>query len=202
MPARAALAGDGGLAGRVHHPREAGRAEDDRQRRLAAEDRRRRIDGRDIAEHVRIEHDVLERRDGAAAEQLALRGALDVVEHRSWRPAAGELAKVGNRPYPAPAIPRPAPERRPDEPRHLRGAGTVALAEPCQRSYAESRDVTRISSSAVNPLTPQLVLGPLLRYIGTTTATVWVETDAPAVVEVLGHRARTFQVAGITTRSS
>jgi hypothetical protein len=42
----------------------------------------------------------------------------------------------------------------------------------------------------------QLVLGPLLRYVGTTTATVWVETDASAVVEVLGHRANTFQVLG------
>jgi PhoD-like phosphatase len=41
-----------------------------------------------------------------------------------------------------------------------------------------------------------LVLGPLLRYVGTTTATVWVETDAPTVVEILGHRANTFQVLG------
>jgi hypothetical protein len=40
----------------------------------------------------------------------------------------------------------------------------------------------------------RLVLGPLLRYVGTTTATVWVETDARAVVEVLGHRASTFNV--------
>ena len=48
----------------------------------------------------------------------------------------------------------------------------------------------------MNTPTPQLVLGPLLRYVGTTTATVWVETDAPAVVEVLGHRASTFNVLG------
>jgi hypothetical protein len=41
-----------------------------------------------------------------------------------------------------------------------------------------------------------LVLGPLLRYVGTETATVWVETDVPCVVEVLGHRARTFHVEG------
>ena len=41
-----------------------------------------------------------------------------------------------------------------------------------------------------------LVVGPLLRYVGTTTATVWVETNAPAVVEVLGHEAQTFQVLG------
>ncbi len=41
-----------------------------------------------------------------------------------------------------------------------------------------------------------LVLGPLLRYVGTTTATVWVETGAPAVVEVLEHSASTFNVLG------
>lgn len=43
---------------------------------------------------------------------------------------------------------------------------------------------------------PQLVLGPLLRYVGSTTATVWVETDAPCTVEVLGHRTPTFAVEG------
>src|SRR4029453_3262233 len=32
---------------------------------------------------------------------------------------------------------------------------------------------------------PKLVLGPLLRYVGETQATVWVETDAAADVEVL-----------------
>jgi len=42
----------------------------------------------------------------------------------------------------------------------------------------------------------QLYLGPLLRYTGSTQATVWVETDAACTVEVLGRRARTFQVAG------
>src|SRR4051794_4503288 len=43
---------------------------------------------------------------------------------------------------------------------------------------------------------PSLVLGPLLRHAGERDATVWVETDAPCTVEVLGHRAETFQVAG------
>ena len=43
---------------------------------------------------------------------------------------------------------------------------------------------------------PDLILGPLLRYAGETEATVWVETDAPCEVEVLGHRARTFHVEG------
>ena len=33
-----------------------------------------------------------------------------------------------------------------------------------------------------------LLVGPLLRYVGSTQATVWVETDAPCEVTVLGHR--------------
>ena len=43
---------------------------------------------------------------------------------------------------------------------------------------------------------PLLVLGPLLRYVSETAATIWVETDRACQVEILGHRARTFEVAG------
>jgi PhoD-like phosphatase len=43
---------------------------------------------------------------------------------------------------------------------------------------------------------PSLVLGPLLRYVGDTQATVWVEADGPCEVEVLGQAARTFEVHG------
>ncbi|MYR05537.1 alkaline phosphatase family protein [Gordonia sp. SID5947] len=41
-----------------------------------------------------------------------------------------------------------------------------------------------------------LVLGPILRHVGATTATVWVQTDAQADVEVLGCHASTFEVSG------
>jgi hypothetical protein len=41
-----------------------------------------------------------------------------------------------------------------------------------------------------------LVLGPLLRHVGTTTATIWVETSAACTVEVLGFSAPTFEVCG------
>ncbi len=41
-----------------------------------------------------------------------------------------------------------------------------------------------------------LVLGPLLRYVSESEATVWVETDGPCEVVVLDHRAKTFQVDG------
>lgn len=43
---------------------------------------------------------------------------------------------------------------------------------------------------------PEIVVGPLLRHVGTTHATVWVETDAPCTVTVLHHDAPTFTVAG------
>jgi hypothetical protein len=43
---------------------------------------------------------------------------------------------------------------------------------------------------------PDLLLGPLLRHVDPVSATVWVETDGPCEVDVLGRRARTFRVAG------
>lgn len=42
--------------------------------------------------------------------------------------------------------------------------------------------------------TTPLVLGPALRHVGETTAVVWVQTDRPATVTVLGCSARTFRV--------
>jgi hypothetical protein len=42
----------------------------------------------------------------------------------------------------------------------------------------------------------EIVLGPLLRYTGTTQATVWVETDTACEVEILGATKRTFCVEG------
>jgi phosphodiesterase/alkaline phosphatase D-like protein len=43
---------------------------------------------------------------------------------------------------------------------------------------------------------PVLVLGPLLRYVGETAATIWVETDRSCRVVILGHQTPTFEVAG------
>jgi hypothetical protein len=41
---------------------------------------------------------------------------------------------------------------------------------------------------------PELIIGPMLRHVADTSATIFVETDRPCEVEVLGHRARTFTV--------
>jgi hypothetical protein len=43
---------------------------------------------------------------------------------------------------------------------------------------------------------PELVIGPLLRHVGPSEATIWVETDGPCRVEVLGHVSPTFHVSG------
>ena len=42
----------------------------------------------------------------------------------------------------------------------------------------------------------ELVLGPMLRYVGEREAVIWVETDAACEVEILGTRERTFRVCG------
>src|SRR5580765_6673833 len=41
-----------------------------------------------------------------------------------------------------------------------------------------------------------LILGPLLRYVSETEATVWVQTDEACEVEVLGRREPTFGFDG------
>jgi hypothetical protein len=43
---------------------------------------------------------------------------------------------------------------------------------------------------------PEVRVGPLLRHVGKTDATIWVETDQPCEVEVLGSSADTFEVEG------
>jgi hypothetical protein len=43
---------------------------------------------------------------------------------------------------------------------------------------------------------PALLIGPLLRHVDPVSATVWVETDRPCTVDVLGRRARTFRAGG------
>jgi hypothetical protein len=42
----------------------------------------------------------------------------------------------------------------------------------------------------------ELIVGPLLRYAGTESATFWVETSEACEVEVLGQRSQTFTVEG------
>ena len=50
--------------------------------------------------------------------------------------------------------------------------------------------------SESNGPAPVLVVGPLLRYVGETAATIWAETDRACRVEILGRETATFEVAG------
>ncbi len=43
---------------------------------------------------------------------------------------------------------------------------------------------------------PEIVIGPMLRFIDEDEATVWVEVDEPCEVEVLEHTSKTFTVEG------
>ena len=60
------------------------------------------------------------------------------------------------------------------------------MAQPSDEQYTDPAADTSAAA--------EIVVGPLLRYVGTTTATVWVETSAATEVTILGHRATTFQV--------
>ena len=51
-------------------------------------------------------------------------------------------------------------------------------------------------ASGAGSRVPQLILGPMLRHVTDTTATIWVETDQSCEVEVLGRETRTFCVEG------
>ena len=42
----------------------------------------------------------------------------------------------------------------------------------------------------------ELILGPMLRYVSATEATVWMETNSACEVEILGRRSPTFHVGG------
>ena len=46
------------------------------------------------------------------------------------------------------------------------------------------------------PGEPQLLLGPMLRYAGTESASFWVETNSACEIEILGRKSRTFAVEG------
>jgi PhoD-like phosphatase len=48
----------------------------------------------------------------------------------------------------------------------------------------------------VHAETTELVLGPILRYAGSESATFWVETSRPCEVEILGNRTSTFAIEG------
>jgi hypothetical protein len=68
----------------------------------------------------------------------------------------------------------------------------VAVTDEQSSAHLEEQAAMTTGESAA----PALVLGPLLRYVSETEATIWVETDRECQVEILGRGAPTFEVAG------
>ena len=58
----------------------------------------------------------------------------------------------------------------------------------------EATAAESVLDSRGRPAAAELVLGPMLRYAGTKSASFWLETNRPCEVEILGHRDRTFCV--------
>src|SRR4051794_10348035 len=79
------------------------------------------------------------------------------------------------------------------------GRSVPAAPHPARKSAKDeisTKAYGRTAGSRYRRCMPSLVLGPLLRHAGERDATIWVQTDEPCEVEVLGHTAPTFCVAG------
>ncbi len=81
----------------AHQPREARGGDAERERGRPPEDGDARVHRRDVAQHLRVELDVLERLARPRERDLALRRAVGVVERDFGRPALRDLPQVLDR---------------------------------------------------------------------------------------------------------
>src|SRR4029453_4282292 len=128
---------------------------------------------------------------GAAGEHPHDQGGPAPDRHLGPRPPRGRPRPGGGgTPMPGPAPPRIAISALgPDA--AARGAAGLVTA----RMLARPGALMSASARAEHREMPKLALGPLLRYVGETQATVWVETDAAARVEVAVSPATDDQAA-------
>lgn len=70
------------------------------------------------------------------------------------------------------------------------------MVDPETSQLVESETDPAPRTTGLSAQVPGLLLGPMLRFCNDTSATVWVETDRPCEVEVLGRRADTWTVHG------
>src|SRR5215469_7630265 len=87
------------------------------------------------------------------------------------------------------------PASRPPADRHAPGHAAMPPRQP-RRELSNTHLDRRIRMGDGDRDAPLLMLGPMLRYVGETADTIWVETDRACQVEILGRQARTFEVAG------
>ena len=104
-------------------------------------------------------------------------------ELRPLRDVARATCRVGRRPRARARLRgrargnRAHPRARAEAPARQRAAA---------RAAAVPRSCSRCSCATPRSTMARLILGPMLRYLDECSATVWVETDAPCEVEVLG----------------
>ena len=146
MPAAPAAPAPAILALGLHQAGEARRGDAERQRARAAEHLAGRVDHGHVAQDRRVELDVLERLAGARERQLALGGALGVVERRLRRAALRDVAQVGDRQrLLEPAVGRVEGRRlEPHELGELSRVRELALDHGAVLSLVRCREVTRI----------------------------------------------------------
>ena len=92
--------------------------------------------------------------------------------------------------------PDPPPHAEPDD---ARGAPSPIEVTECAFPLMTTHDVRshpEISTRPPSAMAADLLLGPALRYVSDTEATIWVETTAACSVRVLDTTTRTFEVAG------
>ncbi len=69
-------------------------------------------------------------------------------------------------------------------------------ATPCSSPNAADEHRAVRAVATVGAVTNRLLLGPMLRYVDDTTATIWCETSDAGTVDVLGTPTPTFNVRG------
>src|SRR4051794_24459603 len=65
-----------------------------------------------------------------------------------------------------------------------------------QAANPDRRSSHRRRGGTPSSLRRMILVGPVLRFVDDTRATIWVETDRAGEIEVLGHTARTWAVHG------
>ncbi len=139
---------------------------------------------------VRAARALARSRDRVAREHLrAGRG------RRRWRPGGDRraAARPGPRRRPRVRLRAHRPGRGPDRGGDVRRGRRQDRSRPARPGAPPG--LGRCGGNRTVGSVP-LVLGPVLRHVGETTASVWVQTDSAATVTVLGCEAHTFEVRG------
>src|SRR4029079_15768194 len=129
-------------------------------------------------------------------------GLVRALRHRVRRPVP-DLRPAGGEGHPHGRASRGALDSdsiatpthsRDTEHRHLTSRPGGGLGSYTAASSTAVADSKVNQPSADDHVQAGIVVGPMLRYVGTESATIWLETTDACEVAVLGHTAKTFHV--------